>query len=104
MKMAKGGKLYRSVPPTEGTLADAARLKHILDVNFDAGCLFGPARAETWGIVDDWDESVSLFLVTVSRHRISSIATVHVSGKVCQRQMTVGILREVPTAMSCLAK
>ena len=62
MKIAKGGKLYKSIPPTEGTLADAARLTQILEVKFDAGYLFGPARAETWGIVDDWDELVSLSL------------------------------------------
>ncbi len=48
MKTAKGGLLYKAIPPTEGALGDAARLQQILEVNFDAGYLFGPARAETW--------------------------------------------------------
>ena len=60
VKTAKGGSLYKSVPPTAGAQADAARLKRILEVTFDAGYLFGPARAETWGIVDDLDQLISM--------------------------------------------
>ena len=60
MKTAKGGLLYKAKQPTEGALADAARLKRILEVNFDAGYLFEPARAETWTIEDEWDQLVSL--------------------------------------------
>ena len=46
--------------PTESAVADAARLKKILEVTYDAGYLFGPARAETWTIEEGWDQLVSL--------------------------------------------
>ena len=59
MSTAKGGELYKAVPATEGHLADAARLKRILEVNFDAGYIFGPGRASTWSIECHFDQYVN---------------------------------------------
>ncbi len=38
---AGGENLHKSVPPTAGNLADAARLKQLFEVNFDTGYVFG---------------------------------------------------------------
>ena len=41
----KEGSLYRAQQPSKASFIDATRLKQILELDYDAGFLFGPARA-----------------------------------------------------------
>ena len=43
-------------PSRVPSLADAARLKQLFEIHFDAGYLFGPGRTSAWGIEEEFDQ------------------------------------------------